>query len=104
MLSSAKFNIREITKQLILLEDHLTEEEKFCVDCIRKHLMTVEGLAEEAVTMDPESPAVADCNMMISNSKRWMIKFSDGVRPTVIAQEVRLVRKNLMSKYFDPRL
>ena len=32
-----KFNFREICKQCILLEDHLTHNEKRCIDCCMKH-------------------------------------------------------------------
>ncbi len=45
-------NAREIAKQLVLLEDHIIQPSKHCPDCIRKHLLTAEALAEEAVTLD----------------------------------------------------
>ncbi len=45
-------NAREIAKQLVLLEDHLAHPSRRCHDCIRKHLLTAEGLADEAVTLD----------------------------------------------------
>ena len=45
-------NAREIAKQLVLLEDHLAHPSRRCQDCIRKHLLTAEGLADEAVTLD----------------------------------------------------
>jgi hypothetical protein len=49
-----RFNMREICKQSVLLEDHLFQKEKRCHDCIIKHFLTIEGLAEEAVTLDKE--------------------------------------------------
>lgn len=45
-------NAREMAKQLVLLEDHLVQPSKHCPDCIRKHLLTAEALAEEAVSLD----------------------------------------------------
>ncbi len=42
-------NGREIAKQLVLLEDHIITPPRHCPDCIRKHLLTAEALAEEAV-------------------------------------------------------
>jgi hypothetical protein len=45
------YNLREVAKQLVLLEDHLFQEAKRCPDCIRKHFLTVEALLEEAVTL-----------------------------------------------------
>jgi hypothetical protein len=47
-------NVREMSKQLILLEDHLAHPSKFCPDCIRKHLLASEALAEEAITLDKD--------------------------------------------------
>lgn len=47
-----RFNLREICKQSILLEDHLSHEKKRCKDCCIKHFLALEGLCEEAVTLD----------------------------------------------------
>ena len=47
-----RFNLREICKQSVLLEDHLTHEEKRCTDCCIKHFLALEGLCEEAITLD----------------------------------------------------
>lgn len=104
-LNSAEFNIREITKNLILLEDHLVHEEKFCEDCIRKHLMTIEAFAEEACTLDPSGKWVGECDKMSKRSRRWMVKFTDKEDPIKLAQEIRSLRKNLVNRgLYDPRL
>jgi hypothetical protein len=47
-----RFNLREVCKQSILLEDHLSHEKKRCTDCCIKHFLALEGLCEEAVTLD----------------------------------------------------
>lgn len=47
-----RFNLREICKQCILLEDHLSHDEKRCTDCCIKHFLALEGLCEEAITLD----------------------------------------------------
>jgi len=46
-----KHNLREIAKQIILLEDHISHPEKRCNDCITKHFLSIEAFAEEAVTL-----------------------------------------------------
>ncbi|HSG19962.1 MAG TPA: hypothetical protein VLA31_04260, partial [Burkholderiaceae bacterium] len=51
-LMDPQFNLREIAKQMVLLEDHLCHPYKHCSDCIRKHLLTIEAFAEEAVSLD----------------------------------------------------
>ena len=49
-----KFNLREVAKHLILLEDHLFHEGKRCPDCCIKHGLTIDGLLDEAKTLDKE--------------------------------------------------
>ena len=46
------FNIREVVKNILLLEDHLLDPERRCLDCIFKHQMIIEGFLEEAMTID----------------------------------------------------
>jgi len=50
-----RFNLREICKQCILLEDHLSHDQKRCTDCCIKHFLAIEGLCEEAVTLDQDN-------------------------------------------------
>lgn len=45
------FNAREICKQSVLLENHLNEPQQRCKDCINKHFLTIEALAEEAISL-----------------------------------------------------
>lgn len=47
-VSEPAYNMREIAKQSILLEEHLVERAKYCRDCIAKHFLHIIGLAEEA--------------------------------------------------------
>ena len=103
-LNSAAFNIREIVKQLLLLEDHLADKEKFCVDCIRKHLLLTEALAEEAMTMDPHSHHRPNCEMISRATRAWMIHFSDKKPLVDLSVDIRRVRKKLTQTIFDPRI
>lgn len=50
-VSDPAYNMTEIIKQSVLLEEHLTIDKKFCVDCVWKHLLHLHGLATEAVTL-----------------------------------------------------
>lgn len=47
-----RHNMREMAKEMLLLEDHIAQPAKYCPDCIRKHLLRTEALAEEAVQLD----------------------------------------------------
>lgn len=95
------FNMREMCKQIILLEDHLFQTSKRCEDCICKHFLTIEALAEEAVTLDKEG-----------KYKKYLENLPDRVRTiqkqyvnkekTIheVAQELRKIRKEMMTKSF----
>ena len=50
-VSEPEYNMREIAKQSILLEEHLLVRDKYCADCIKKHFLHCIGLAEEAAML-----------------------------------------------------
>lgn len=94
------FNLREIVKHLLLLEDHLAHAHKQCGDCIRKHLLTVEALADEAVALDPMGLHKALCGDLAEQARMWAEKLSDNVN---VGPEIRQIRKQLTPLVFDPR-
>lgn len=48
-VSDPSYNMKNIIKQSILLEEHIAEENKYCKDCIVKHFLHIIGLSEEAL-------------------------------------------------------
>ena len=95
------FNMREICKQSILLEDHLFQTEKRCSDCIKKHFLTLEGLSEEAITLDKENEYKFSKMQLPEKIRKLEKEFIAGKNPEDIAQQLRQIRKPLMEKYFD---
>jgi hypothetical protein len=102
-LNSAEFNHREIAKQLLLLEDHLTDDKKFCSDCIRKHLMLVEAFAEEAMMLEPTGSLMTKSKLLQRQAKRWIMNYEDGLDRFELAKSIRRVRKSLVKYLYDPR-
>lgn len=51
-LTTPALNLRDVVKQMLLLEDHLLHADRRCPDCIRKHLLKIEALVEEARSLD----------------------------------------------------
>ena len=98
-----RFNLREVAKQLLLLEDHLAHPYKHCPDCIRKHLMTAESLAEEATALDKVGMYRALSESLAEDCRHWIEDFEDGKPLAEIAQEVRSIRKPLVAVVADPR-
>lgn len=94
------FNMRECVKQCILLEDHLFQTKKRCQDCIKKHFLTMEGLAEEAITLDKENKYQLDKLKLADQIRDIQKKYINKEDPVEVAQCLRQIRKPLMAKYF----
>lgn len=96
-----RFNLREVGKQLILLEDHLFHESKRCWDCIKKHALTIEGLLEEAITLDTKE---VYRNIIMSTLKKFKAsikEFYSTKNFSKLASELRFVRKPLCVKFAE---
>jgi hypothetical protein len=91
------FNLREIVKQMLLLEDHLFQDEKQCVECINKHFLTIEALAEEGISLDTDTKykSVLHQVTIIVRDKQKEFSSSNCNRNKV-AQAIRDLRKELM--------
>lgn len=96
-----EFNLRECTKQIILLEDHLANPRKRCDDCIKKHCLTIEALAEEGNALDKNGSCRDDCNRVAESMRKVEEELLSGKDPAELAQELRQIRKPLMQKYFN---
>lgn len=101
------FNMREICKQLCLLEDHLNNTRKRCPDCIRKHFLTIEAFFEEAISLDKDFKYI-DLLENKAQSIRdlqsdWLfIKDKEDQKSYLqISQYLRGVRKELTPYCFD---
>lgn len=98
------YNMREMSKQLILLEDHLFQKEKRCHDCICKHFLTIEALAEEAITLDKyhKYPELNDIPTKVRTiTKKYINNHKDTQQHAITAQELRELRKSIMQKSFN---
>lgn len=97
-LMDPEHNIREIIKQLVLLEDHCAHgESKFCEDCVTKHAMAAEALAEEAITLDTLdkfTPILQPLASSIRNIQKSM--WNGDLTPSNASKEYRAIRKTLM--------
>jgi hypothetical protein len=101
------FNMREVCKQCILLEDHLFQNEKRCEDCIRKHFLTLEGLCEEAITLDKSNQYKLSQYKLPEKLRALQKEFRDNRTDATcesIAQRLRQIRKPLMAKFADKTL
>lgn len=101
-ISDPRYNIREITKQMILLEQHLMEKGKYCPDCISKHLLTIEALAEEGENLDEKQNWNELFAYIAQSAKAWSTSFANGISPFQIGQCVRSIRKQMAPHVVSP--
>lgn len=101
-----RFNMREIAKHLILLEDHLFHKNKHCIDCISKHFLTIEAFAEETRTLDKtlefedEVQKVLQIKSIMPPLIAKMKKKTSTPKDFAsVAQSLRQIRKPLAVKY-----
>lgn len=95
------FNLRETAKQMLLLEDHLSNTGKTCQQCIIKHSLTIEGYLEEALCLDCDNKYGTEINDLLDKFKAIEQKFLNGHDLKKLAQELRDLRKKIHVKYFS---
>lgn len=105
-IMSPLYNLREIMKQMALLEDHLNHPRKRCPDCIRKHFLTIEALFEEAVSLDNEfeySEILDGKAQEIRDLEEEWLDDDSNESYLQIAQALRYIRKEFSPLCFDLR-
>ena len=96
-----RHNLREMAKELILLEDHLAQPAKHCPDCIRKHLLKSEALAEEAVQLDEDGSQQERLRPLPGQIRNLQRAFLANADRNALQQQVRQLRKVLSKESFD---
>ena len=96
-----RHNLREMAKELLLLEDHLAQPAKHCPDCIRKHLLKTEALAEEAVQLDEDGSQQARLSPLPGQIRNLQRAFLANTDRNALQQQVRQLRKVLSKESFD---
>ena len=91
-------DLRDAVKELLLLEDHLAFPDRRCPDCIRKHLLKVEALAEEAVQLDVRNEWAHIAGTLAQAARKISTVYEKRLAPPqAIAQAVRDLRKSLVA-------
>jgi hypothetical protein len=94
------FNVREATKNILLLEDHLNVPDRRCNDCIRKHMMLVEGFLDEAVNLDTGGHYAYILTGKPHEFKCIERKFAETKDYLGCAQDLRRMRKKFIEASF----
>jgi hypothetical protein len=98
------FNMREVAKQCLLLEDHLNCKQKRCMDCIKKHFLMVDGLLDESVSLENDIKKRDIYRKLYTDWIKIEKKYSKDKSSNNIddcSKIIRLFRKPLVERYFD---
>jgi len=97
-LRNPALNLTDVTKELLLLEDHLTIPDRQCQDCIRKHLLKSEALLDEALQLDTDQKwkgvIVPSLEIIVKTRKAYEAKAPFAT----LSGTIRTLRKNLTGK------
>ena len=108
-VSDPKYNMQQIVKQSILLEEHLANKNKRCRDCITKHFLHIIGLAEEAQMLATNKidkyPLINECVELYNRIfQKWMKNYeidqTNNDNFCTCGDELRTMRKKLIAVYF----
>lgn len=104
-VSNPAYNMQQIVKQSILLEEHITNKNKRCRDCITKHFLHIIGLAEEAqmlATDKGDKYPLMNENVELYNQlfKDWIKNKDSEQMNLIVADKLRINRKKLIAIYF----
>jgi hypothetical protein len=102
-------NLHDAVIQMILLESHLYDPERRCLDCINKHFLTICGLLEESHSLAsgdhtlPVHTNITEIEKYIRNvHMQWCDSDKSGPVRHSIACAIRPLRKSLMKHYARP--
>jgi hypothetical protein len=97
-------NVREACKEALLLERHLFHRSQFCEDCVTKHLLTMEALLEEAVTLDTTGKMCDVLQALIQRIWLLQVMYVQGVGDSAsLGQAVRRWRKRVAIRCLMPK-
>jgi hypothetical protein len=105
-VSDPRYNMQQIVKQSILLEEHLANKNKRCRDCITKHFLHIIGLAEEAQMLATNKidqyKLINECVELYNKLFQMWLKQGSSAEHKALncCDELRTMRKKLIAVYF----
>lgn len=99
------YNMKNVIKQSILLEEHLAEKNKYCISCIVKHFNHIIGLCEEAVWLAEKNvnkyPYLEDSVVYYQALfEKWVKARQDNTVKTDVLSAIREMRRSLIDAYY----
>lgn len=99
------YNMQNVIKQSILLEEHIAEKNKYCMSCIVKHFQHIIGLVEEAQWMAGSNvnkyPHLKDAGeFYVSIFNIWLHNRANEDMKLQVLDKLRMKRRDLIDVYY----
>jgi len=110
MINPHEYTLEELGKQLALLENHFKQfgtlgDEAFCLDCLYKHLLTIEGLAEEGMSFTNDEEEILAFAKMAQMAREMRKAVQHALSESNSEREITAefwTEKVKPKEYFDP--
>lgn len=104
-VNNPAYNMKNVIKQSILLEEHIAEKNKYCVSCIVKHFNHIIGLCEEAVWLAEKDvskyPYLEDSVAFYQHwFDKWVKARQDNKVKSEVLGAIRERRRALIDSYY----
>lgn len=97
-----KFNIREAVKNMLLIEDHLLDKRRRCMDCCKKHLLLIESFLEEAISLDKKGKYIKKIEKDLKIIRKLQQKILKGRKNYYdIAMDIKKLRQKYFKDSFE---
>jgi len=97
-----RFNVREVIKNILLLEDHLLDKRRRCSDCCKKHLLLIEAFLEEAITLSKSDARIKLYKSDIKTIKECILLFLGGNDNYYsIVKKLKQIKKKYLHESFN---
>ena len=104
-VNNPDYNMREVLKNTLLIEQHLSEMNKYCKQCIVKHFLISIALLEEAEWMAGSSrsryPMLSESLVMYRSAfQKWHGGIDDTATRLAVLETLRVWRREASEIYF----
>lgn len=102
-VNDPKFNVQEVIKNTVLIEQHLAEKTKYCKECLVKHFLLSIGLLEEAMWMacGKKYPLLEESvGMYQAVFDNWRANMDDAQARLVALRKLRDWRQKMVRLYY----
>lgn len=99
------YNMKQVIKNTLLIEDHLADKKKYCKSCLVKHFLLNDGYLDEAVWMAgnkvKQYPMLVDSvSLNKTLFKKWHSNMDNEDVCLEILTTLREWRRDLVEKYY----